>query len=346
MSLAPKEHPEQPPSDPHGSTVRGVLKLKPRLDRPSPYGVQWRAPSDDPDKDDRKKEFFANVDDRDRRFNALITASKKGILGDEMPRAEKVAWRAFRAAIGETPWQDVVAGWRSNLTASGKVPCTLTVVDACKDYLTHVKELLARDEIGAGTECHKRQKIGLFSDTFGANKLDAVSGEDIETWIDDLGFEANATFNSYRKQIRSLYAFHRKVSKDPCADIPQRSEAVEVVEILTVPQTAQLFAYALAHHRDALGRLALEAFAGIRFSSAFRLEKKDLNFEDRGILLPAHKMKTDRRHYIDGLPENLWKWLAVTNDACWAMESTDWMHLKSRLFTNAKVPHPRNCLNN
>lgn len=119
---------------------------------------------------------------------------------------------------------------------------------------------------------------------------------------------------------------------------------VGVVEILTVEQAAQLFAYARKHQRDAIGRLALEAFAGLRFSSAFRLEKSDINFDDRGILLPAHKLKTERRHYIDGLPDNLWEWLRVTNDGCWAMEGSEWMHLKSRLFVDAKVPHPRNCL--
>ena len=93
----------------------------------------------------------------------------------------------------------------------------------------------------------------------------------------------------------------------------------------------------------------MEAFAGLRFSSAFKLEKHDVNFVDKGILLPAHKLKTGkgrggRRRYIDKLPENLWSWLAVTNDACWALQSSDWMHLKSDLFTKAKVPHPHNSL--
>jgi integrase len=90
--------------------------------------------------------------------------------------------------------------------------------------------------------------------------------------------------------------------------------------------------------------LALEAFAGLRFSSALRLEKTDIKFEGRGILLPAHKIKTRRRHYIDGLPENLWSWLEVATPACWAMQSSEWMHMKTRLFTDAGVPHPRNCL--
>jgi hypothetical protein len=35
----------------------------------------------------------------------------------------------------------------------------------------------------------------------------------------------------------------------------------------------------------------------------------DVNFADKGITLPAAKLKIRKRHYIDGLPENLWPWL-------------------------------------
>jgi integrase len=340
MKSGPKMTPETPNSGPKVAPdmVAKVAKLPPRPDRPSPFGVRWWSGGK------RLKQFFKTEVARDDKYDSLVKATAKGNPDIQMSGAEIRAYRAFLGAVGATPWQDVVAGWREHLRAAGRVPCDKSVADAATEFNGAIDARLAAGDLSKGYHCHIKQKVGIFADTFGANRLDGVTAEDIEEWIDDLGFEANGTFNMYRKAVRTMYQHFGKLVKNPCDDIPARSETIGSVAVLTIQQTAQLFAYAQLHHKDALGRLALEAFAGLRFSSAFRLEKKDINFVDRGILLPAHKMKTGRRHYIDGLPENLWDWLAATNDACWAMESSDWMHLKSQLFTDAKVPHPRNCL--
>ena len=116
------------------------------------------------------------------------------------------------------------------------------------------------------------------------------------------------------------------------------------IEVLTLKETAELFAYAEKNYAELVPRLALEAFAGLRFSSAFRLERGDINFADKGIHLPAHKLKTGRRHYIDGLPANLWKWLALETPATWSMTPRNYRRLKSEVFDRAGVRHPANCL--
>ena len=114
--------------------------------------------------------------------------------------------------------------------------------------------------------------------------------------------------------------------------------------VLTPKQTARLFAYALKHRPETLGRLALEAFAGLRFTSAAMLAKEEINFDDKGITLLARKIKTRRRRYIDGLPANFWDWIGKTTEACWRMKRSQWMHIKSDVFAGAGVPHPQNCL--
>jgi hypothetical protein len=106
----------------------------------------------------------------------------------------------------------------------------------------------------------------------------------------------------------------------------------------------QLRNLGLKNKPDAIGRLALEAFAGLRFGSADKLSKEDINFAEKGIMLPKYKVKTRRRFYLDDLPDNLWDWMDLATDACWQMEKNDWMHMKSHLFKDARVPHPRNCL--
>ena len=322
------------------STQRGVRKLKPREGRPKPYGVQWRTDGK------VKTEFYADTTQRDKRYAGLVREARRGNLAQVPDRSDMADWYAFKKSINDTPWQDVVAGWRADLQHRGVSLCDLLVKDAVTTYMAEMEKAFFERRLSDDTIRHKRQKIGLFSDTFGSNRLDAVRGEDIEEWLEeDLGLDVAATFNTYRRHLRSFFSFFGKqIRSNPLDDVKPLDERIEHVGILTVRETAQLFDYALHNQRAALGRLALEAFAGLRFSSAYRLEKNDINFVDRGISLPAQKIKTQRRHYIDGLPQNLWSWLEATTPDCWSLTQSEWMHMKSELFENAKVGHPHNCL--
>jgi integrase len=294
-----------------------------------------------------KTESFKEAKDRDRRAAELARSRAKGVLVQMPQRTELADWQAFKTAIGDTPWQDVVAGWKAHQEASGVVLSTLTVKEAVDAFLKDIEAREADDQLAEDTVRQKRQKVEVFADAFGGNRLTQVTGDDIEEWIEsDLGYDNPHTFNNWRKHIRSFFDYYRKqIHQNPCDDIHTRNDATEHVGILTPVQTAKLFSYALAENRRHLiGRLALEAFAGLRFASAYRLGKADINFKDRGLLLPKHKLKTKRRHYIDGLPENLWPWLDATSDACWSLTPAEYMKEKSLLFTDAKVPHPHNCL--
>ena len=338
-----KHDPEGDPNailGPEESEVRGIRRFT-RTGRPSPYCVQWRVDGQ------VKSEYFKEARDRDRRAAELARARNKGVLVQMPQRAEQAEWQAFKTAIGDTPWQDVVAAWKTHQKATGTVSCTLTVREAVDAFLKDVDALETAGQLSGDTARQKHQKSELFAQAFGASRLTQITGEDIEDWIEsDLGYDNPNTFNNWRKHIRTLFDHYRKqIHQNPCDDFRMRSDATEHVGILTPAETAKLFAYALAENRrHLLGRLALEAFAGLRFASAFRLEKADINFNDRGLLLPKHKIKTKRRHYIDGLPETVWPWLEATSDACWSLTPAEYMKEKSRLFTDAKVPHPHNCL--
>jgi hypothetical protein len=322
--------------------TRGVRKLKPRADRPKPFGVSWRVDGA------VKSEWFAREGDRDRRYEALVRERQRGGTRTSLSSREASEWLAFKAMIGVgVDWRDVVAGWKAHQQALGISSCDLTVKQACEQYMAKQEELFRAGSLAPDTIRHKRQKIGtLFAEAFGASRLDQVRGADLEEWItEDLGFENADTINTYRKHLKALFGFFSKqVPRNPADDVETRDASVETVSILSVRDTARLFAYALKHRRVVLGRLALETFVGLRFGSGQRVEKTDINFADKGILLPAKKIKTGRRHYIDGLPENLWPWLEATTPDCWTLTPSEWMHQKSELFAKAEVPHPRNCL--
>jgi hypothetical protein len=334
---------EQTGTNPEQKT-RGVRKRGPLTGKNKPWGVLWSTNGKE------KSEWYEDESGRDRRYDQLVKERKRGNLPTILAKSESADWTAFKAAVGDTPWQDVVSGWREHLQSSGKSVCELTVAQACTKFLAGEEARLAAGKLSIDTMRHKRQMIGAFSTAFGGNKLDQVTGPEIEEWIeDDLGVENGDTFDGWRRHLRSLFSdFAKLIRNNPCDDIELRGGATEYVNILSVRDTARLFAFALNHKRVALGRLALEAFAGLRFGSSTRLEKADIHFEDRGILLPAFKLKTGmvdgRRHYIDGLPGNLWEWLAATTPDAWTLTGSDWMHIKSDLFRDAEVPHPRNCL--
>ncbi len=315
--------------------LRGVRCFE-RHGKPSPFGVEWRVG------EKRKTEWFTNPSDRDRRATALRKQRRANALALVPTRGELHEWLAFKAAIGGARWQDVVEAWRRK----GGSSSTLTVGQAVERYVAEQDERMAQGRLAAVTHKKNCPKARAFAADFSSKPVTAVNAEEIEEWIDDLGFEAAETFNTYRKVIHAVFESCRKECPyNPAADVELRDDRGDV-GIISVDDTARLLTHASGNCPEILPRLALECFAGIRFSSAFRLERSDINFEDRGILLPSHKLKTGRRHYIDGLPENLFDWLALETPATWALSAREYRRLKSKCFDDAepRIPHPHNCL--
>lgn len=288
--------------------------------------------------------FFKTEKLRDAKFADLEKAARRGTL-DLVPTSEEIRnWRAFVTATEGTDWQTVVSIWKRHSQDTGTLQ--LTVDKAVEAYLADAKKRVLLGRYSQASYDHKDTMMTRFRDAFSEQQFAAITPAAMEKWIvEGLGFKNPATFNSYRKALIAIYNFYKDdIPKNPAKKMHSRGRGIETVGILTVAQTAQLFAYAKEHYPKALARLALEAFAGLRFSSSSRVEKSEINFKDRGVLLPKHKIKTGRKYYVDGYPENLWAWLELANEDGWAMENAAWMHLKSKLFLAARVTHPHNCL--
>jgi len=330
-----------------------------RPGRPHPFGVQWREKVWDAalnagtggERTKTNTEFFDTAEKRDARAAALRKQRKSGAIRTAT-RGEIEEWQAFKAAVSGTPWQEVVAGWRSFLMQNGLKECTVTVDDAVKAELARATALSTTTppQMSRDTLRQKKHKLELFAEQFGHLRINQVTAPAVEDWIDDFDeVETEATFNNYRKHVRAMlqpYVDDGTLRRNPIDGVKQRDDSTGEVGILAVDAAAHLFAFALKsdRYRACVGRLALEAFAGLRFSSGCRLERSDVNFADKGILLPKHKIKTKKRHYIDNLPDQVWAWLEVTPDECWDLTPRQYMELKSNLFVEAGVPHPHNCL--
>jgi hypothetical protein len=88
-----------------------------------------------------------------------------------------------------------------------------------------------------------------------------------------------------------------------------------------------------------VGRIVMESFGGIRYSTAGMIQKEALGFDRRGIRMAAniHKIgkKDGRSRYRQGQTENLWLWLAHASDTCWEMTSLNYREAKRYAWVRA-----------
>lgn len=330
----------------------GVWTLT-REGRPKPFGVQWREQVRDPaagtDVYRVKTEFFETLEQRDARRAVLVRQRRTGSLST-VSNLNVADWKAFQSATGGTDWREVVSGWQQWKLHAGLQQCELTVQQAVDSCLSAADADLEVGDLAPDTERQKRHKLKLFAAQLGHLRLDKVESAEIEAWIKGCEeVKSKVTFNNYRKHVSALFQPHvdaGRLRRNPVTGVNRASFVADNVGVLSVKDTAKLFdfAYRTPKYMMILGRLACEAFVGLRFASACRLEKKDINFSDQGLLLPAAKLKTRKRHYIDGLPGQVWEWLAVTPEGCWSLTARNYMKLKSELFGAAGVPHLRNCM--
>mgnify|MGYP002134221204 CR=1 FL=1 len=304
----------------------------------------------------RASEFFARVEDREKRYLA-VAAAKQANESTGPGRAELRQWRAFMTAAAGVPWQTILAGYHAHLDSTGRKPCTETVASWGETYLEEQKAKLARGDLSADSERHKRRALTELVSRLGHMPLDRIRAGEVEKMIDAMGNGHGPTFNGYRKIYFAFFnraVEARVLRENPIAEMKSRRFVIDnTTRILTPQQTAQLFHFAMGHPTfgKIIGRLALEFFLGVRFSSSYRASEADINAAERTVKLPADKLKTGMEsgvsHMVDtnnfpGL-DPLWEWLAIAPKEGWNLEPREYMGLKSGLFTAAGVPHPQNC---
>lgn len=303
--------------------------------RRSPYGVQWREAGI------RKTEFFPTKELRDDRA-AGIRRDRRAGLQVRWNRQDLADLARLRAETQNAPLDAVLQAWRAYKSPGG-VPDTPLVEDLVKSFVARQDARLKRGEIAAVTHKKNTKKVLAFAGQFGSCRLGELTPGAIEDWLDSLGHEAAETFETYRKVLHSLFA---NCERNPVAGIRPRHDKAEEVGILSVPEAEQVLRTAQRHRPEILVRLCCEMFAGLRFSSAVRLEASDLHVAEKGILLPAQKLKTGRRHYVDGLPEALWAWIAWVPEARrlegWALTPRNYRRYKAEVLQKAKVSAPHN----
>lgn len=216
------------------------------------------------------------------------------------------------------------------------------VSEAIEDYLT------AREKRVRSAEAHRHVRVRLrrFGEWAGKRTLCEISRGDVKAWLASTGWQG-FTLKSHFAAVRAFFAHavsDEWVRENPAEGVKLPHAEIDEVSVISIENARKLFA--ANADNPVVVRMALEAFGGLRNSSAKRLQLVDINWTERGILLPGKAHKSGRRHYLENLPPNLWAWLEAWRDRpeAWSWKGSQLMHAKSRAVSRAGLKLPVNVL--
>ena len=205
-------------------------------------------------------------------------------------------------------------------------PYNATIAEACEHFVEKVlkyreapaiadavKRLLVEKEqknLRPGTLIDLRHRWGKFAETFGARKLNEITGEDLTAWLVKQASDPVNRHN-YRRKIGSLYrlAVKRKWTAENIVEQTERPEMVEAgVGILHVKQIVKLLEHAEDH--GLLPFAVLGFFAGVRPDELKKLEWSAVNLARRQVVIGSKVAKTKQQRILP-LNDTALAWLAM-----------------------------------
>lgn len=284
--------------------------------RPKPYFVRFGQP--------RKTESYPTEKERNDRADEL--AGEKNERGDSVFRFAPAEWEEFKA-------------WKARRT---NLQTGVVVGDAVDDYLeARQSRGLAEDSVR-----HTKTNLKRFIEMYGALHLAEITSDHVKEWLgwleEKFSFQST-TLRHHRKDLNVFFVWARLqklIEENPCSSVPP--PALDQTDEISVMALEDAFKFFKANAGEpAIGRLAMEAFGGLRHSSAGRISKEDLDFAEKGIVFQASKHKSGARHYVDGFPRNLWRWLSHAEDG-WGLKPRNYAQHKALAFARANVKNPGN----
>ena len=316
---------------------RGITIFE-RTDRPGVWVLGWRTEGK------QNRLHFESRSAAERAARELSeTRVKLGKVGMRMHSlADAADMHRIREALGRGTLDQLLAAWeRHKHEFIGRDPRPLG--KTVNDFLVlHKAETRSAD-----AQAHVRLYLRRFVEHFGEGRdAGAISRDEIKAWLADIGHIGWSKLSHY-KYVRAFYArcvAEEWVRENPADNISMPRVQVDEVSVISVEDAQKLFKANQDH--PIVVRLALEAFGGLRASSTRRLKFEDIRWSEKGVMLPAAEHKSGRRHYIEGMPANLWAWLRPWRDKpeAWNWKGSQLMHEKSKAVARAGLTLPPNVL--
>lgn len=194
------------------------------------------------------------------------------------------------------------------------------------------------------THAHlEKHLLKRFCAVLGGISLRQLLPDHIRIWSSNLKDDVGEKFSpvTVRHHLVSVKTFCKRAHAEGWSDrnpsvvivLPDIEE--KPVNVLPVRSAFEFFRV----NRDAraIGRVALEAFGGVRYTTAGKLDLAEIKFDQLGIDMPSRKHKSSRRKFRQGHPENLWEWLEQAPDACWNLTLRQYREEKKEMHIRANL---------
>lgn len=304
--------------------------------RPFPFRLHWR--------DARgKRQSKTYRDEGSRELAARALAEKKESHGRSILNFDPVEWQRFvefkRIVAGADPVV-VAHEWVEARRGAGKAEAGLLVKDAVARYIELRKgEEKLSDDTWRHFDKHLTER---FAGSFGVMELRDITADNIRAWLSSLTSSRTGesmeplTLRHHRKDVNTF--LDRAVregwlARNPCELVAVPS--VEDKDVFVCPVDDAVRFFEVNKGEPVIARIALEAFAGLRYSTAGRIQKSNINFVERGIEMPGIMHKSGKRKFRQGHPENLWAWLARAPEETWTMTLRQYAEEKKSAFIRA-----------
>lgn len=301
-----------------------------------------------------RSKFFATKKERDRFV--LDFTRELAQHGSEVFQFDKARQRQYREAERLLPGfnpMEVVRFWMEHHQSTERI----LMQEGVHRYLRQMELAGLSQEYRQ----HTRTLLNRFCGDHGERVVSAITSDQITEFVHGLPYApiTKRHARSYLSAAFKSFVRHGWLSRNPVAAVPMPKVELNEPGILTTGETEKLFRANEKTDPAICGLLALGAFAGMRASAIERLSYDELDFERRSILTRASKTKKKRRHYIHGLPDNLWGWLEQTPRKAFELTPRQIRHRRTRAFKRAglldsksparplgveSIKPPKNCL--
>lgn len=309
---------------------RGIRYGKARDGGKKRFQLHWRD-------ENGKRQSEGYETEKQRELAARALAEKKSKHGATVLTFDPVRWAKyleFQCIVGEEVDPIVVAHeWKAARQGFGTAGADgMTVADAYTKYMG----LRGSEKLSDDTRRHIKTHVGVrFCGAFGSMRLNEVTADHIREWMGKLTNPKTGepmedlTKRHHRKDVNTFLDRARKegwIVRNPCELVMPPSIEEEDVSVIPVRDAFEFFKANLGSR--CVGRVALEAFGGLRYSTAARVAKKHFNFNERGIEMPGSIHKSGKRKYRQGHPDVLWSWLEHVTEDCWALSKRQYAEEK------------------
>jgi site-specific recombinase XerD len=312
-----------------------------RKHRPKPFYLHWaEVPG--------KEKSTAFESEEEREIKARQLADKRETHGRHVLSFDPARWASyeeFQRIVGTNIDPVIVAHeWVKSKQGTPRAD-SLALSEAAQKYFELRR---AEKSWGRVAERHAEKHLGRLVELHGKKRLNEVGREDVRNWLAELKDRKGNPIGphgrkDHLKNTRTFfdYALRERwgAVENPCQWVkPPKTDDGDPV-VIPLRDAFQFF----KANRDerAVARVALEAFGGIRYTTAGIIGREAINFDGRDIRMRAGIHKTGKRdgrtRYRQGHTGNLWEWLARAPEKTWGMTALEYREEKRYAAVRAGI---------